>query len=265
MPLAKLNGININYRVEGHGEPLVMIMGFSGGRRGWIRQIPFFRTHYRVITLDNRGVGKSDKPPGPYSTRMMADDTVELMSLLGIEKAHVMGVSMGGMIAQELAINYPQRIMKLVLACTFASQDETSGDTLEHGKFLRLTPKQQVSAIVGLAFGKPFYRFIFGLLARAQIGLIGSSGTVGIAGQSEACRTHNTLDRLSRITAPTLVIVGTADRVINPVSSEVIAARIPNAKLARIEGGSHCFSFEMKNEFNREVLNFLKASAQGDS
>jgi pimeloyl-ACP methyl ester carboxylesterase len=263
MPLARLNGININYRVEGQGEPLVMIMGFSGRRSGWIRQIPFFRKHYRVITLDNRGVGKSNKPPGPYSTRMMADDTIGLMDLLGIEKAHIMGVSMGGMIAQELAINYPQRVMKLILACTYARQDEMSGNTLEHGKFLRLTPKQQVSAIVGLAFGKPFYRFIFGLLARAQIGLVGSSGTVGIAGQSEACRTHNTLDRLPLITAPTLVIVGTADRVINPVSSEVIAGKIPEAKLVRIEGGSHCFSFEMKNEFNREVLNFLKSGAPG--
>jgi len=265
MPLAKLNGVNINYHVEGQGEPLVMIMGFSGRRSGWIRQIPFFRKHYRVITLDNRGVGNSDKPPGPYSTRMMADDTLGLMDLLGIEKAHILGVSMGGMIAQELAINCPQRVMKLVLACTYARQDEMSGDTLEHRKFLRLTPKQQVSAIVSQAFGKPFYRFIFGLLARVQINLVGSSSTVGIAGQSEACRTHNTLDRLSLITAPTLVIVGTADRVINPVSSELIAGRIPNAKLVRIEGGSHCFSFEMKNEFNREVLNFLKSDALGAS
>jgi len=257
MPLAKLDGVNINYQVEGRGEPLVMIMGFSATRSGWIRQIPFFRKHYRTVTLDNRGVGKSGKPPGPYSTRMMADDTLGLMDLLGIEKAHVMGVSMGGMIAQELAINYPQRVMKLVLACTYASQDEMSGDTLEHGKFLRLAPKQQFSAIVGLAFGKPFYRFVFGLLARVHIKFVGSSGTVGIAGQSEACRTHNTLDRLPLITAPTLVIVGTADRVINPVSSEVIAGKIPSVKLVRVEGGSHCF------KFNREVLDFLKCDAPG--
>jgi pimeloyl-ACP methyl ester carboxylesterase len=263
MPLAKLNGVSISYQVEGRGEPLVMIMGFSGRRSGWIRQIPFFKRYYQVITFDNRGVGKSDKPPGPYSTRMMANDTLGLMDLLGIEKAHIMGVSMGGMIAQELAINYPQRVMKLVLACTSASQDKTSGDTLEHTKFLRLTPEGQVSAIVGLAFDKPLYRFVFGLLARVQIKLVGSSGTVGIAGQSEACQKHNTLDRLPIITAPTLVIVGTADRIINPVSSEVIAGKIPNAKLVRIDGGSHCFSFEMKNEFNREVLNFLKSDAAG--
>ncbi|MFP3880362.1 MAG: alpha/beta fold hydrolase, partial [Dehalococcoidia bacterium] len=111
MPLASVNGININYRVAGDGEPLVMIMGFSAGRIGWVPQLRFFKRYYRVVTFDNRGAGRSDKPPGPYSTGMMADDTAKLMDVLGIEKAHIMGLSMGGMIAQELAINYPQRVM----------------------------------------------------------------------------------------------------------------------------------------------------------
>jgi pimeloyl-ACP methyl ester carboxylesterase len=261
MLLARLNGININYQVDGQGEPLVMIMGFTAGRSGWMAQIPFFKKYYRVITFDNRGAGKSDKPPGPYSTRMMADDTVRLMDLLGIGKAHIMGVSMGGMIAQELAINYPQRVMKLVLACTYACQDETSGDSLEQAEFLQLTPEKKVSAMVGLAFNKPLYRFVFSLLSRVQTRFMGASGRVGIAGQSEACRKHNTLERLPLITAPTLVIVGTGDRIIKPISSEVIAGKIPNAKLVKVEGGSHYFSFEMKSVFNREVLSFLKSDS----
>jgi pimeloyl-ACP methyl ester carboxylesterase len=262
MPLARLNGININYRVAGHGEPLVMIMGFSAGTIGWVPQRRFFKKYYRVITFDNRGAGRSDKPPGAYSTGMMADDTVKLMDLVGIEKAHVMGLSMGGMIAQELAINYPQRVMKLVLAATYARQDETSGDTLEQAEFWRLPPEKKVAAMVGLAFNKPFYRFTIGLLGRVQARFIGASGRVGIAGQSEACLNHDTLDRLSSITAPTLVIVGTGDRIIKPVSSEVIAGKIPNATLVKVEGASHYFSFEMRNVFNREVLDFLKGSAQ---
>ena len=257
MPLAKLNGININYKVEGQGEPLVMIMGFTASRSGWVAQIPSFKKYYRVITFDNRGAGKSDKPPGPYSTKMMADDTARLMDHLGIEKAHIVGVSMGGMIAQELAINYPQRVMQLVLACTYACQDRTSGDTPEQAKLLQLKPEKMAIAMIGLAFNKPLYRFTFGLLGRIQSRFIGASGRVGIAGQSEACRKHNTLDRLPLITAPTLVIVGTKDRTINPVSSEVIAGKIPNARLVKVEGGSHTFSLEMKNVFNREVLNFL--------
>jgi pimeloyl-ACP methyl ester carboxylesterase len=178
MPLARLNGIKLNYRVAGHGEPLVMIMGFSAGRIGWVPQVHFFKKYYRVITFDNRGAGRSDKPPGPYSTGMMADDTVKLMDVLGIEKAHVMGLSMGGMIAQELAINYPQRVMKLVLASTYGRQDETSGDTLEQAGFLHLSPEKKVGAMVGLAFNRTFYRFTIGLLARLQTRFIGASGRV---------------------------------------------------------------------------------------
>ena len=263
MPLARLNGISISYQVEGQGEPLVMIMGFTASRIGWMPQRRFFKRYYRVITFDNRGAGKSDKPPVSYSTRMMADDTVKLMDVLGIEKAHIMGLSMGGMIAQELAINYPQRVVKLVLVATYTRQDEISGDTLEQAKFLHLSPEKKINAMIGLAFNKPLYRFTVGLLARAQAGFRGVSSKVGIAGQSEACQKHDTLERLSSITAPTLIIVGTGDRIINPVSSEVIAGKIPNAKLVKVDGASHYFSFEMKNVFNREVLNFLKSNSPG--
>jgi pimeloyl-ACP methyl ester carboxylesterase len=263
MPLARLNDIRISYRVEGKGDPLVMIMGFTAGRSGWARQIPFFRKYYRVITFDNRGAGKSDKPSGPYSTRMMADDTAKLMDLLGIEKAHIVGMSMGGMIAQELAINCPQRVMKLVLASTYSRRDEMGGDVVEEAKFLHLTPEQRTGAMVGLAFNRPFYRFAFGLIARVMTGFTKASDRAGIEGQSEACVRHDALERLSLITAPTLIIVGTGDRLIKPVSSEVIAARIPNAKLVKIEGGSHYFSFEMANVFNREVLDFLHSGPQG--
>jgi pimeloyl-ACP methyl ester carboxylesterase len=258
MPLAELNGININYKAEGQGEPFMMIAGLSASRSNLMPQISFFKKHYRVISFDNRGVGRSDKPPGPYSTKMMADDTVSLMDFLGIEKAHIMGVSMGGMIAQELAINHPQRVIKLVLACTYASQDEISGDTPEQGKLSKQTPEKMISAMISMAFNKPFYRFTFGLLARILTGFMGASARLGVAGQIEACRKHNTLERLSSIKAPTLVIVGTEDRLLKPISSDIIAGKIPNVKLVKVEGGSHTFFIEMKKVFNLEVLNFLK-------
>jgi len=258
MPTAKVNGISISYKEEGQGEPLVMIMGFTASRSGWIAQVPYFKRYYRVITFDNRGAGKSDKPPGPYSTKMMADDTVRLMDYLGIEKAHIMSASMGGMIAQELAINYPQKVMRLVLACTYACRDGTSGDTPEQAELAQLTPEKMASAMVRLALNRPLYRFTFGIIARIQSRFIGTPGRLGIAGQEDACKKHYTLDRLPLITAPTLVIVGTKDKIINPVSSEVIASKIPNAKLVKLDGGSHSFSLEMKNAFNQEVLHFLK-------
>jgi len=263
MPLAKLDGINLNYKVDGQGEPLVMIMGFGAPMSIGMNQVPFFKKYYRVITFDNRGVGKSDKPQGPYSTKMMADDTVKLMDHLGIEKAHVIGASMGGMIAQEVAINYPQKVRKLVLACTYASQDETSGDTEELAKLWQQNQQKTPSAMIGLSFNKPLYKYAFGALARINMKFFGAADMVGVAGQSEACRKHNTLERLPLITAPTLVIVGTKDRIIKPVSSEVIAGKIPNAKLVKVEGGSHCFFIEMKNVFNREILSFLKNGTPG--
>jgi pimeloyl-ACP methyl ester carboxylesterase len=258
MPIAIVDGIKLNYKVEGHGEPLVMIMGFSANRSGWIFQIPFFRRHFKIVTYDNRGVGKSDKPEGPYSTRMMADDAVKLMDHLGIEKAHIVGASMGGMIAQELAINYPERVLKLVLACTFAVKDNTSGDTPQQAGLLSLSPRKMAVAMAKLAANKPLYKFVIGTMGLIQSYLKGASARTGLNGQREACNNHNTLDRLPLIKAPTLVIVGTEDRIIKPVSSEVIARNIPGATLIKIEGGSHMFFMESRALFNQKVLDFLK-------
>lgn len=258
MPIAALNGININYKVDGEGEPLVMIMGFGSPLKTGMNQVPFFKKHYRVITFDNRGVGKSDKPQGPYSTKMMADDTAKLMDYLSIEKAHILGVSMGGMIAQELAINHPQKIQKLILACTYAGgQDVVNQNDEELAQALQ--QNQNMPAImIDRSFNKPLYKFFFGLFAKMPMRSFGAEEMAGFAGQSAACAKHDTLERLQLIKAPTLVIAGSKDRLINPGSSKVIASKIPNAKLVKIEGGSHSFFIEMKKEFNREVFNFLK-------
>jgi len=118
MPAAKIDGINMAYDVSGHGEPLVMIMGLGGTRQSWVFQKRTFSKHFKVITFDSRGMGKSDKPSETFTIKTMADDTIELMNHLNIDKAHILGVSHGGRVAQEVAINYPDRIIKLVLAST---------------------------------------------------------------------------------------------------------------------------------------------------
>jgi len=189
---------------------------------------------------------------------MMADDTVKLMDYLEIKKAHIIGASMGGMIAQELVINYPERVSKLVLACTYACKDESSGDTAEQAELLHLSPQKMAAGMVKLAANKPFNQFVFGILAMIQASFMGVSAKVGLKGQREACNSHNTLDRLPLIKAPTLVIVGTEDRIIKPISSKVIARNIPGAILVKVEGGSHMFCMEMRTLFNQEVFNFLK-------
>ena len=260
MAKARINGININYRSEGRGEALVMIMGFSSNRRAWMFQIPVFKKRFRVITFDNRGAGKSEKPEGPYSTRVMAEDTVGLMDHLGIKKAHVLGVSMGGMIAQEVAINHPERVDKLVLVATYASRDnQSNGPTAEMRAAEKLPIKGMVSRLMSVASNGSLLMVVAGLLRRIPLALLGKSGMAGLIGQREACMGHDALERLDQISAPTLILAGGADRVIKPSSSDEMAKRIPNAKLTVFDQGSHVFCMEMKDRFNEEVLRFLEA------
>jgi pimeloyl-ACP methyl ester carboxylesterase len=115
MPKANIHGINLYYQVHGEGAPLVMVQGFGGGHRGWFFQTRAFKKYFQVIIFDNRGIGRSDKAPGQYTVRDLADEAIGLMDYLHIDKAHILGMSMGGMVAQELAINYPDRLKKLVL------------------------------------------------------------------------------------------------------------------------------------------------------
>ena len=264
IPDANVNGININYNIFGQGDPLILLIGLSSDQTNWRQQTTFFKKFYRTITLDNRGWGKSDKPPGPYTIKMMADDTLGLMNYLGIEKAHILGVSMGGMIAQELAINYPERVNKLILGCTFARMDETSGFSPEISKELKVfgnssrddASRQRLAiSIIDSSFNKGSTRII--LLPLMKIA-IKSSPLNGFEEQLDALLAHDAEDRLGRITASTLVIVGTEDRVVKPASSDVIANLVPKSKLIKLKGGSHAFSGEMSNEFNNTVLDFLR-------
>jgi pimeloyl-ACP methyl ester carboxylesterase len=263
MPKAKVNGINIDYMVEGQGEPLVMIMGLGGARSSWRFQTGTFKRYYRTITFDNRSVGKSDRPADPYTIKMMADDALGLMDHLGIQKAHVLGVSMGGMIAQELAINHPERVDKLVLGCTFAKAG-TDADSPEmkmaletYGKSPQDEASQRrlVSAMLGLSFNKRSNRVFILPFAKIAVRFSSISGTIE---QMKAISTHDTTGRLGMIRAPTLVITGTEDRLVNPASSEMIASLVPNSKVVRVPGGGHTFFMEMHDDFNREVLRFLK-------
>ena len=266
MPFARVNGVNIHYKVYGRGEPLVMIMGLGGPASGWIFQIRTFRKHYRVVIFDNRGVGKSSKPKEPYTIRTMADDTIGLMDHLGIDKAHVMGTSLGGMIAQELAINYPDRLNRLILVCTTADTGDINdgvinqmgletGASEEDLESLELKDMQKVmGAITSLAFNRRLFKMFIVPLFKVSLRFL---GVKGIKGQMRAANAHSTTDRLRKITAPTLVIVGTEDRIIPYTSSEILAGSIPDAKLVKFDGGSHAFFVEMRGRFNKEVLGFL--------
>lgn len=276
MPRAKIGDVNLYYEFNGLGQAqtLVLVMGLGMDISGWLYQIPEFKKHYQVLAFDNRGVGRSDRPEGPYTTRMMADDAVGLMDCLKIEKAHILGASMGGMIAQEIAINYPHRVDKLVLACTYAQPDKFVKQTLLSGT-KTITGKgtadlsginanginieQIVNFMLPLILSRKFIDENKEALDRFLKEFLKYKPSVeGFLAQVTATQNHDAVNRLNQIKAPTLVITGTKDILVPPRSSDVLANGIPGARVAKIDGGTHGFNMEMAEAFNREVLNFLK-------
>src|SRR5215470_2280147 len=123
MSTAAINGIDVYYEEHGSGDPLLLIMGLAADSVAWMFQLPDFSAKYRTIVFDNRGVGRTSKPAGPYTISQMADDAAGLLDSLDVRRAHVLGVSMGGMIAQEIALRHPERVRGLVLGCTYPEPD----------------------------------------------------------------------------------------------------------------------------------------------
>ena len=277
MSIAKVGSVELYYEEHGTGDPLLLIMGLAADSQAWMFQIPDFAKNYRVIAFDNRGVGRSSKPAGPYTIHEMADDTVGLLDELKIEKAHVVGVSMGGMIAQELVLRNPERVRALVLACTYPEPDadierartftvEQFGGSVDasggiHVDLKALNPMMFLQQLLPNVFNQSFIEKELPKLMQVFSGALQYGFSMeAILGQVGAVMTHKATDRLHRIASPTLVITGDADRLVPPASSDVLAREIPNAKLVKIPGGSHGFNFETPDVFNREVLEFLKSA-----
>jgi pimeloyl-ACP methyl ester carboxylesterase len=265
MPVARVGDINLCYNVRGDGQPLIVITGFASTQTSLFGLARALAKHYRVVTLDNRGIGGSDKPTGPYSMSMMAGDTIGLMDYLGVEKAHIMGGSMGGMIAQEMAIDYPQRLDKLILFSTSANAQwlldlaEVAVPNWNRSRsdIASADLRKLIGAMASRTSDHPLYRLVLLPLATLQVRL-GRLDGPGPVGQLEAMMTHNVLDRLHLIQAPTLVLTGSKDRLIPSQSSEALASRITGAKLISIDGGSHVVAAEKYGRFKKEVLGFLR-------
>jgi pimeloyl-ACP methyl ester carboxylesterase len=253
------------YEVHGKGVPLVMIQGFAGNHQAWFFQTPVFRKYYKVIIFDNRGIGRTDKSSEPYTIKTMAEDVIGLMDYLNIDKTHVLGLSLGGMVAQEIAISYPERVNKLVLGSTFAGREinDVRPETMKALDIREGSTNIDVKSIdfrklmnfmVSSAFNKRLFRMVLVPLSKRSMKSIDMNSYLE---QMAAISDYTTLDRLHLIKAMTLVITGTGDRIISPGASEVIASHIPNAKLVLVKGGSHAFFMEMRGRFNKEVLGFL--------
>jgi pimeloyl-ACP methyl ester carboxylesterase len=250
------------YEVHGNGESLVLIQGLSLDSSAWANQISAFSQKYRVIVFDNRGVGQSESPKISYSTEMMADDTVELLKFLNIKNAHILGFSMGGAIAQQIALKYPEIVKSLILVTT-AARFPAKAQYLTK-LWLKMSEEKvpvetRLQEICLWVFTDDFFVDEARVTAAVDLGLNHPhpQTTQGFAGQIAALLQHDTRDNLDRISAPTLVLIG-KDEIFIPLNfSEELAANIPNAELVISEKGGHNYWMEFPEIFNRAVMQFL--------
>ena len=264
MPKAKVQGIDLYYEVHGAGYPLVLIRGFGSNLDHWYCQTPAFSSRYRVVTFDNRGIGRSEKPDVPYTISMMAGDTAGLMDAIGVSKAHILGISMGGMIAQEIALRYPQRVHGLVLACTHCGGDRAVRPSEEiarvFGEYIFTGSQEAAQNTPKCLFTERILREAPDVVKRYQeVSRRFPPAPDVMIRQWEAIQGHDTWGNLPRVQAPTLVLSGSDDVLVPPENSRILADRIPNAQLQVIEGGGHQFLVEKADAFNRAVLEFLEA------
>ena len=266
MPTVRVGDIEMFYQDVGDGEPLVLIMGFGGDTTAWVFQIPDFSARHRVIAFDNRGVGQSDAPDHPYTTRMMADDALGLMDALGVDSAHVIGVSMGGMIAQELALARPDRVRSLHLACTFARPDPYMVALNAAWRDMRIgLGRESILRTLGLwLFSPTTYaerpEFIEALV-QSSLASPYPQTLAGFLRQGEAVAAHDALHRLSAIRCPTLVTGAEDDILVPPRFAREIVARIPGAELRVVPGAGHGYFLERPDVFNALSLDFITRSS----
>ena len=267
MAMARVNGINLHYVEVGTGDPVLLIMGFGGDHLAWGFQTPVFAERYRVIAFDNRGAGQSDVPDVPYTTRVLADDAVGLLDHLKIERAHVIGVSMGGMIAQEVALNHPRRVRSVQLHCTLARPDGYMHALIENWRVMRakVTPEEWMRIVALWLFSPTTYAERPELVETIiQTGIANPHPftLTGFLRQGDAVRTHDTVDRLAKLAAPSLVSVADDDILVPPRFARQLATAVPGATLRTIERAGHCYFWERPDVFNAMCLDFMAHHAK---
>jgi 3-oxoadipate enol-lactonase len=259
MPHADVAGRKLHYIREGEGEPLLLIQGLSGNHLHWGEDfLALLRPNFDVIAFDNRGIGYSDPADGPFTVADMADDAAGLLDVLGIDSAHVLGISMGGMIGQELALRHPEKVRSLTLGCTYAGgADSALTDPAVMQKLAELFMTGRIDEAlrfgfevnVSPAFAEDPSNFE---LVKEIAGELPSTLDLLML-QVQAVAGHDTSERLGEITAPTLVIHGTVDQMLPVSNAHAIASRIPGSRLEVFEDVGHAFWWERPEESARLI------------
>jgi len=255
MTTAQINDIEIYY--EKHGidrsrEPVLLIMGFAFPGAAWQPQVAALQRDYYVIAFDNRGSGRSSQPDGPYTIEQMADDAAGLLDHLAVASAHVIGQSMGGMIAQRLAVLHPSRLRSLALLCTTPGGPHSAGYAEARAAMDEArenedpSPEELIARMGEYALGLFTPEFLadpgIGFIQYAGAAMQYPSSLAGLRGQGEAVYAFDAYDDLPRIAVPTLVLTADGDTLIDPRNSEILAGRIPGAELQIMQGVRHGFS-----------------------
>ncbi|MEM4919988.1 MAG: alpha/beta hydrolase [Candidatus Nezhaarchaeales archaeon] len=261
MPKIRIGDVNIYYEIKGEGDPLVMIMGLAGNLDWWDpKMISELSKHFKLILFDNRGAGRSDMGQKQFSIKLFANDTAGLMNALGIPKANVLGFSMGGMIAQELVLNYPEKVKKLVLCSTFCGarrgvlpppQPVPLDDLAEN-------PRKVMEFMARMIFTEEFinsnpqaFEDMIQRMLRAPI------TKEAFIKQFYAIMEFDTYDRLPQIKVPTLVLHGKMDILLPVENATILASAIPNAKLVILERSGHGLAEEIEKVI-AEIIDFLR-------
>lgn len=267
MPVLEANGIHIGYEIHGQGHPLLLIAGVGYSRWFWHRLIPHLRDHYRVIAMDNRGAGESDKPPGPYTVSMMAADAAGLLDALGISRAYVLGHSLGGFIAQELAITRPDLVAKLVLASTthggmnvipitrealevMTKRDGDPLDLIRRGIAVACAPgfaeqhPDLVEELTAYRLSNPVPPEAYQAQVMAGMGM-------------NALSDEDVARRMAALTMPVLILTGDQDKVVPPGNADLLAQKIPHARVHVIPDSGHLFPYEKPEETAALLREFL--------
>jgi 3-oxoadipate enol-lactonase len=241
-------------------QPLLLIMGLGATLEWWWRLIPILAPRFRTIVYDNRGVGRSDVPAGPYAITAMADDASAVMDAAGMASAHVFGASMGGMIAQELALRHPSRVRSLILGCTACGGRQSVPARKEVGAALsarsNITREQAMWVMAPYIFDTGTPRALVAEDIAVRLGATVTND--GYFAQLAGIRAWNgTYDRLAGITVPTLVIHGETDELVPAENGRIIAKAIPGARLVMIPNASHIFFTDQLQSSSEAVMAFL--------
>jgi len=265
MPTANVNGIDLHHEITGEGEPLLCLMGLGADSTAWALQLPAWSPHLQVITVDNRDVGRSGQAAAGYDIADMAADTLALADHLGLDSFHLLGLSMGGMIAQEVALAAPERVRTLQLAVTYAGSGRWGREKARiwteaaQGR----THEQMVDELLLLCVSEAFYeneravQFLKDLMLQNP----NPQDPEAFSRQLDAASRHEARDRIGALAMPVHVIGGEHDVLVPVWKSKEIAELVPDAELTVIPGGPHGLNLERAEEFNAAVLEFVRAHA----